>query len=214
MKFMAWETPYIIVRTNEQGKALIVHTGQKLKDTRYWLQYIALPGDAILKTTEHPKYDGQGGAPSYYAHLKSRGDIQHDEAAWKAQVTPEGGSLVLPSSQEDVFEEAAVEKEVKSDKPVTEIIEAGNSADKKFSTQDLATILRNRSPRYEIVLTDAPKWIDWESALTLMSREVFVVGVDPSAEWPLTITFDPAQAGGDTIAHDDKMQFVVRQKNS
>lgn len=79
---MSWNTAYIIVRVAEDGSASVVHQADKIKDARYWLQYIALPGDAILQTPAHPKYSGDG-SPLYQAHLFARGKINHDEKEWE-----------------------------------------------------------------------------------------------------------------------------------
>ncbi len=93
---MSWNTEYIIIRTDASGCAQIVHEARSIKDSRYWLQYIALPGDAIFTTSLHPKYSGNG-TPLYSAHLVSRGKIEHDEAKWRKQVLSSGVELQLPT---------------------------------------------------------------------------------------------------------------------
>ena len=92
---MAWDKPYIVVRIGEDGSAAVVHTAAMIKDARYWLQYIALPGDALFQTPAHPKCTGNA-EPTYYAHLRARGKIEHDEKLW-TETTLKGKPLRFPS---------------------------------------------------------------------------------------------------------------------
>ena len=92
---MPWEDPYIHVRVDEHGVAKIVHAAKSTKDARYWLQYIALAGDAIFTTPSHPQYAGNG-TPVYMAHLVARGKIEYSEEGWKRQVLSEGQAVQIP----------------------------------------------------------------------------------------------------------------------
>jgi hypothetical protein len=89
---MAWENAYILIRVDENLQARVVHSANTLKDARYWLQYIAEPGDALFTTPVHPKYSGDG-KPAYMSHLLARGKIEYAEEKWKAQVT--GGQMQI-----------------------------------------------------------------------------------------------------------------------
>lgn len=80
---MDWQKAYAIVRLGDDGLAQIVHWADKIKDARYWLGYIALPGDAVFQTPVHPKSTG---GPAYQGHLVARGTISHDEKKWLAEV--------------------------------------------------------------------------------------------------------------------------------
>jgi hypothetical protein len=71
----------MIVRVNEGAAPEIVHSAATMKDARYWLQYIALPGDAMFKTPAHASCNGAGSCV-YQAHLRARGKIEHDEKLW------------------------------------------------------------------------------------------------------------------------------------
>ncbi len=83
---------YITVRVGADGVAEVVYQADTIKDARYWLSYIAMPGDALFTTPSHPKYAGNG-APTYMSHLVSRGKTEHDAAAWKKQVPNAAGEL-------------------------------------------------------------------------------------------------------------------------
>ena len=99
---MSWHAAYLIIRVSNLGQAEIVHTSHLIKDARYWLQYIAMPGDAIFLSSRHPKYSGDG-KPKYFAHLITRGQIAYDEKIWLSQIRKEvseicfGENLEMPS---------------------------------------------------------------------------------------------------------------------
>ncbi|MCC6932896.1 MAG: hypothetical protein IT292_06550 [Deltaproteobacteria bacterium] len=80
-----WTIPYIIVRVGSDGSVTKIHETEKIKDARYWLSYIAQPGDAIFQTPAHPKHDG-GESILYKAHLIERGNVGYDADQWSRLV--------------------------------------------------------------------------------------------------------------------------------
>lgn len=78
------ESPYIVLRTDAQGIAYVVYATDKIKDARYWLNYIAQPGDGLFHSSSHPRYAGNNGKPEYKSHLVGRGNIAYDEKQWLA----------------------------------------------------------------------------------------------------------------------------------
>ncbi len=78
---MELEKPYVIIRKNENS-FFIVHEADKIKDARYWLNYIAEPNDALCKTPKHPKYKGTGNI-EYQAHLVNRGEVNYNKEAFE-----------------------------------------------------------------------------------------------------------------------------------
>ena len=93
---MNWAHPYVIVRTKEGGEVDIAHTSETLKDARYWLNYIAEPGDALFETPAHPKHAGGQGL-TYKAHLIGRKEVGYDESAWLQMATKDGNAPKLPN---------------------------------------------------------------------------------------------------------------------
>lgn len=98
---MAFRNPYVIVRLEEGGQVKLVKASHSLKDVKYWLNYIAEPGDAIFLTPAHPKYDGGTGVPTYNSHLVKRGQVEYDKGKWEAAFL-RGRSLTWPESDEGV----------------------------------------------------------------------------------------------------------------
>ena len=78
---MDWKVPYIIIRVGSDGSVCMVHSTEKIKDARYWLSYIAQPGDAIFETPAHPKHE-DGDVLSYKAHLVTRGNVGYNADEW------------------------------------------------------------------------------------------------------------------------------------
>jgi hypothetical protein len=94
---VSFKSAYVVVRVTPEGVVSVAHTANTIKDARYWLQYIAEPGDAVFQTPAHPKYAG-GGDLKYQSHLVKRGEIVYDEAKWKKQVAP-NGNVQLPTAE-------------------------------------------------------------------------------------------------------------------
>ncbi|MCC6952928.1 MAG: hypothetical protein IT290_02300 [Deltaproteobacteria bacterium] len=93
---MNWETPWVVLRVKESGQASVVYACKTVKEGKYWLQYIAQPGDAMFQTPLHPKCAGTT-EPTYFAHLIARGDIGHDRGSWEQSVL-KGAGLVVESA--------------------------------------------------------------------------------------------------------------------
>ena len=92
---MTWLMPYIIVRCDGNGASIKVHEADKIKDARYWLSYIAQPGDALFQTPAHPKHEG-GDKPIYKAHLIDRGNVGYEEQDWLRMISKDGSVPALP----------------------------------------------------------------------------------------------------------------------
>ncbi|MFN8389390.1 MAG: hypothetical protein U0136_03785 [Bdellovibrionota bacterium] len=208
---MNFNGPYIVVRPESDGTCRIVHTAQKLKDARYWLQYIALPGDAVFITPLNPQYKGSGD-PTYSTHLVKRGTLEHDEKKWKSQVfaTKDGAQLRFS----DELPAAPVEDPSKNGAHLsgTDVARLADGKPHALGLEELRQIMQLHSKTFQVVLADAAKWIDWESALVLMTHDVHIMAADPQAKWPLTVTLKPDQGKGETMNYEKEMQFIVRQK--
>lgn len=209
---MSWDTSYILVRPAGDAKLNIVHKADKLKDARYWLQYIAQSGDAIFTTPIHNQYKGDGD-PIYMCHLVQRGKMDYNENQWK------NSHLKLSSPNEKLT--FAVEEVVKDEKKSeskssgfteTEIVQLLDGKPKNLSLVQLKSILNTSAKQLDVLLSEATKWIDWESALTLMTRDVYVISVNPDSEWPLTVTLKPNEKKGETMDYSDEMKFIVKPR--
>jgi len=209
---MEWKNAYVLVRPEKDGTVKIVHSTEKLKDARYWLQYIALAGDAVFMTPANAQYKGKDGEPTYMSHLVARGQLDHTEKNWKTQVfdAKEGAKLNFVSAEpEKPAEEGKAASVVIQE---TQIIQLANGKPHAIPLELLSAILQQFPKKFQIVLADPSKWIEWESALTLMTQDMYVVNVDRNSKWPLTVTLKPDTGKGETMNYESGMRFVVRQR--
>lgn len=204
---MDWKTPLIIVRPQADGKVLVVNESASLKDARYWLNYIAEPFDALFLTPLNAKYVGSGD-PIYSCHLISRAKTEYNENAWKEKVFDNPDATTLNFSTEN---NPVAKKQSKSDElQETEIIMLADGKPKSLSLDQIKKIINSRNAKLKVILAEPTKWIDWESALTLMTKEVHVIGIGPDPKWPLSVTLDPKNGKGEDMNYSEQMKFVVR----
>lgn len=196
---------YVVLRAERSGKAKLLHGADNIKDARYWLSYIAEPGDAIFTTSAHPKYVGTG-EPKYFAHLVGRKNMAYDEQQWRKQqvdptavITIQEGETSAPGPAVEPDSAPTVGKEPTS-----------KNGGQTLSLDELQAVFSGREPKFKVVLLDAEKWIDWESALVLMVRETRVTGVDRTAKWPIRVSFDPKK-DGEWIDYNPQMRFVLKK---
>lgn len=83
---MEWNVPFIIYRITPDGKLDEVFHASDLKMAKYWLTYIAQPGDVLCKTPLHPKHSKSVAHPEYWSH-KEQGSPCSEETAWKKHAT-------------------------------------------------------------------------------------------------------------------------------
>ncbi len=97
---MSWNKSYIIVRFNNESNSFeVVHQAEKIKDARYWLNYIAQPSDALFRTPKHPKYSGQEDKPEYQAHLVERGKVSYEQNEWEKIVNLKVAEIDIVSTE-------------------------------------------------------------------------------------------------------------------
>ena len=87
---MAFTSAYIVYRMNKDSVLEEVFHASELKKAKYWLQYIAIPGDVLCRTPAHPKYTGQGGTAEYWQHKDEKGKPGQSFDLWKKWAAPRG----------------------------------------------------------------------------------------------------------------------------
>lgn len=81
---MDWESPFVIYRVTPEGEVQAVYQASDLKDAKYWLQYIAEPGDVLTKTPAHPRYNDGSGEPTYWSHKEKSGKPITNKEDWES----------------------------------------------------------------------------------------------------------------------------------
>lgn len=96
---MDWNVPFVIYRVTEDGKLDEVFHAADLKMAKYWLAYIALPGDVLCKTPMHPKHSKIARAPEYWSHKENGGSAAQDEPTWRKQAEQRSFKGQFPEEQ-------------------------------------------------------------------------------------------------------------------
>ena len=96
---MDWNVPFVIFRVAEDGKIEEVFHAADLKMAKYWLTYIAQPGDVLCKTPLHPKHSKSGKSPEYWSHKESSGSPTQNESGWREHAEKKSFSGRFPEEQ-------------------------------------------------------------------------------------------------------------------
>jgi hypothetical protein len=96
---MDWTSPFIVYRLTAEGRLEEVFHAEDLKKAKYWLTYIARPGDVLCKTPVHPKHTKSSKKAEYWSHKEASGQPSANEAAWKKMITTDVTELVFPDEQ-------------------------------------------------------------------------------------------------------------------
>jgi hypothetical protein len=94
---MDWNTPFIVYRINTEGKIEEVFHAEDLKKAKYWLTYIAQPGDVLCRTPAHPRHNAE--RPSYWSHKQSSGQPASKEDEWRKFAEEKNCSEDFPETQ-------------------------------------------------------------------------------------------------------------------
>ncbi len=207
---MEWQNGYVIMRPEASGTMYLVHGADKMKDARYWLQYIGAPGDAIFTTRKNPQHKGPG-ETTYLSHLISRGKLGHSEADWKTQVFEKKTSAEVVVVDPPSPSTPGVGSTKSSDSGTVDARQLSDGKPRPYPLKTLAELVRGMPADLRLTLAEPTKWINWESALTLMVQDVFVVAVDPAAKWPLSVTMKYGSQDSTTMDYNPEMKFVVRE---
>jgi hypothetical protein len=208
---MKWDSSYIIVRPIQDFLLSVLHTTNTLRDARYCLQHVAREDDAIFITPLHAQYKGDGN-PVYMCHVEVKGRAEFNETAWTRSVFPECEVKKYSFLKESMGKDMANMNEKHfSETQVIELVSKTGSPVQLDLTQ-LQTLLELNSKELEIILSEPAKWINWESAMTLMLQDVYIISVNPQSQWPLTVTMRSDQSAGSEMNYDSDMKFIVRPR--
>lgn len=97
---MDWSTPFVIYRINAENKLEEVYHAQDIKQAKYWLTYIAQPGDVLCKTPVHPKHSQGTKRPEYWSHKAESGTPAAKEDEWQNIAKQKNFSEPFPEEQQ------------------------------------------------------------------------------------------------------------------
>jgi hypothetical protein len=99
---MDWGSPFVVYRITAEGKLEQVFQAEDLKKAKYWLTYIAKPGDVLCKTPAHPKHTGKTPAPEYWSHKAQSGTPCSKEDEWWQFAKSKSTELSFPTDPAQV----------------------------------------------------------------------------------------------------------------
>lgn len=95
---MDWNVNYVIYRVSLDGKLQELFQADSLKDAKYWLTYIAEPGDVLCRTPLHPKHSKKDNSPEYWSHKPLKGRVATDHEEWKKIAQERNFNFIFPQT--------------------------------------------------------------------------------------------------------------------
>ena len=98
-QLMDWVSPFIVYRITPEAKLEEVFHAADMKKAKYWLTYIAQPGDVLCRTPIHPKHSGQSKTAEYWCHKAQSGTSSSKEQDWKEFAVSRNYTASFPEEQ-------------------------------------------------------------------------------------------------------------------
>ncbi len=96
---MSWTTPFIVYRIDEGGDLIEVAYPADLTKAKYWIKYIAHPGDVCCRTPAHPKHSAKEPRPEYFTHKAASGTAVTNESEWRDYALSRNFESPFPDAQ-------------------------------------------------------------------------------------------------------------------
>ena len=96
---MSWSTPFVIYRFTADARVEEVFSASDIQKVKYWLTYIAQPGDLLCRTPIHPKHSKGTSTPEYYGHKEDSGKPSWSKEEWEKFIASKMLTVKLPESQ-------------------------------------------------------------------------------------------------------------------
>ena len=96
---MTWTVQFVVYRLDTDMTLLEVYHPKDLPAAKYWLKYIALPGDVCCRTPAHPKHSKAGLHPEYFCHKDSSGKTSDNSKQWWEYIRAKGFAGDFPEEQ-------------------------------------------------------------------------------------------------------------------
>jgi hypothetical protein len=96
---MEWKSAFVVYRLNIESTLEEVYHCDDLKKAKYWLTYIAQPGDLLCRTPVHPKHSQKSKAAEYLQHKDRGGQCTTDTEKWNEQARAKGFDFKFPEEQ-------------------------------------------------------------------------------------------------------------------
>lgn len=97
---MSWTVPFVVFRLAPDKKITEVFECDDLQKAKYWIKFIAEPGDVLCRTPLSPKHSKKNTQPEYWCHKETSGQPTTDEQGWRTQIQQTWPDFEFPSSSQ------------------------------------------------------------------------------------------------------------------
>lgn len=95
---MEWRANFVVYRIQSDGKLQEIFKADSLKEAKYWITYIAEPGDLLCNTPLHPKHSKGSNCPEYWCHKPLKGRVSSDQKDWEKLAKERNFDFVFPQT--------------------------------------------------------------------------------------------------------------------
>lgn len=96
---MEWKSHFVIYRIDVNSRLDEVYHTDDMKKAKYWLTYIAQPGDILCRTPAHAKHSQKNKSPEYWQHKDRSGKCSVEAEKWNEYARSKGFDFKYPEEQ-------------------------------------------------------------------------------------------------------------------
>ncbi|MBX7136921.1 MAG: hypothetical protein K1X83_02980 [Oligoflexia bacterium] len=94
---MSWKTPFVVYRFSGDKQVTEIFECEDLQKAKYWIKYIAEPGDVLCRTPLSPKHSKSSDRAEYWCHKEQSGQAETNEERWKETLKQTWPDFQFPS---------------------------------------------------------------------------------------------------------------------
>ena len=96
---MSWTSFFVVYRVTNDKSVTEVFESSDLQKAKYWIKYIAQPGDVLCRTPLSPKHSKASGQPEYWCHKEASGQPETNHEAWLKSIKAFWPDFQFPENQ-------------------------------------------------------------------------------------------------------------------
>lgn len=96
---MEWISQFVVYRIDTDCSLIEVYHTDDIKSAKYWMQYIAEPGDLLCKTPLHPRHSKASKRAEYWSHKARDNSLCREEDDWNDLASRRNFDFVFPAEQ-------------------------------------------------------------------------------------------------------------------
>lgn len=97
---MAWKSPFVVYRFSTEKKVTEIFQCDDLQKAKYWIKYIAEPGDVLCRTPLSNKHSKKSECAEYWCHKEQSGSPETNESQWREKLKSSWPDFEFPKEQQ------------------------------------------------------------------------------------------------------------------